>query len=154
MWATIFLRKLKLTTCFRYSIMKRIIAALLAATLLGGLVYATSRTWGSIPAFSYFLDVWNGAYRTARLAHESGKIEDVHILTLSAPVSIYRDERNVPHITAQNDVDAVAALGYLIAKERLFQIDFQTRVASGRLSEIFGADRVKTDQFLDRKSVV
>ena len=51
--------------------MKRIIAALLAATLLGGLVYATSRTWGSIPAFSYFLDVWNGAYRTARLAQET-----------------------------------------------------------------------------------
>jgi penicillin amidase len=134
--------------------MKRIISALLAAALLGGLVYATSRTWGSIPAFSYFLDVWNGAYRTARLAHESSKIEDVRIPTLSAPVSIYRDERNVPHITAQNDLDAVAALGYLIAKERLFQIDFQTRVASGRLSEIFGADRVKTDQFLRRTGMM
>lgn len=134
--------------------MKRIISALLAAVLLSGLVYATSRTWGSIPAFSYFLDVWNGAYRTARLAHESSKIEDVRIPTLSAPVSIYRDERNVPHITAQNDLDAVAALGYLIAKERLFQIDFQTRVASGRLSEIFGADRVKTDQFLRRTGMM
>jgi penicillin amidase len=134
--------------------MKRIISALLAAVLLSGLVYATSRTWGSIPAFSYFLDVWNGAYRTARMAHESGKIEDVRIPTLSAPVSIYRDERNVPHITAKNDLDAVAALGYLIAKERLFQIDFQTRVASGRLSEIFGADRVKTDQFLRRTGMM
>ena len=134
--------------------MKRIISALLAAVLLSGLVYATSRTWGSIPAFSYFLDVWNGAYRTARMAHESGKIEDVRIPTLSAPVSIYRAERNVPHITAKNDLDAVAALGYLIAKERLFQIDFQTRVASGRLSEIFGADRVKTDQFLRRTGMM
>lgn len=134
--------------------MKRIIPALLAAALLGGLVYATSRTWGSVPAFSYFLDVWNGAYRTARLAHESGKIDDARIPTISAPVSIYRDERNVPHITAQNDLDAVAALGYLIAKERLFQIDFQTRVASGRLSEIFGADRVKTDQFLRRTGMM
>ena len=134
--------------------MKRIISALLAAVLLSGLVYATSRTWGSIPAFSYFLDVWNGAYRTARMAHESGKIEDVRIPTLSAPVSIYRAERNVPHITAKNDLDAAAALGYLIAKERLFQIDFQTRVASGRLSEIFGADRVKTDQFLRRTGMM
>ncbi|MCU0424852.1 MAG: penicillin acylase family protein [Candidatus Kapabacteria bacterium] len=134
--------------------MKRIISLVIAIVVLGGLVYATSRSWGAIPAFSYFLDVWNGAYRTARTAHESSKAEELRISALSAPVSIYRDERNVPHITAQNDLDAVAALGYLIAKERLFQIDFQTRVASGRLSEIFGADRVKTDQFLRRTGMM
>ncbi len=134
--------------------MKLRISALLAALLLGGLVYATSRSWCGIPAFSYFLDVWNGAYRTARLAHDNTRIDELSIPALSAPVSIYRDERNVPHITAQNDLDAVAALGYLIAKERLFQIDFQTRVASGRLSEIFGADRIKTDQFLRRTGMM
>lgn len=134
--------------------MKRIISLVIAIVVLGGLVYATSRSWGAIPAFSYFLDVWNGAYRTARLANEGTKAEELHIPTLSAPVSIYRDERNVPHITAQSDLDAVAALGYLIAKERLFQIDFQSRVASGRLSEIFGADRIKTDQFLRRTGMM
>ena len=50
-----------------------------------------------------------------------------------------RQTRNVPHITAQNDVDAVAALGYLIAKSVCFQIDFKPAWHQGVLSEIFNA---------------
>lgn len=134
--------------------MKPRIQALLAALLLSGITSAVSFPIGKNPAFSLFLDVWNGAYRTARNAHESSSASEVKITGLKGEVRIYRDARNVPHITAPHDLDAVAALGYLTAQERLFQIDFQTRVASGRLSEIFGAERVKTDQFLRRTGML
>jgi penicillin G amidase len=130
------------------------IRAALAALLLGGIIYATSFPIGKLPTLSLFLDPWNGAYRTARNAHESSRVSDVQIPGLKGAVSIYRDSRNVPHITAENDMDAVAALGYLSAQERLFQMDFQTRVASGRLSEVFGKDRITSDKFLRRTGML
>jgi penicillin amidase len=128
--------------------------AAFAAIILGSLVYATSFPMGKLPTLSLFLDPWNGAYRTARNAHESSRVSDVQIPGLKGAVSIYRDSRNVPHITAENDMDAVAALGYLSAQERLFQMDFQTRVASGRLSEVFGKDRITSDKFLRRTGML
>ena len=134
--------------------MKPRITALLSALLLGGTVYALSVPLGKLPVLALFLDPWNGAYRTARNAHDSRSVSEVKIEGLRGAVNIYRDERNVPHITATHDLDAIAALGYLTAQERLFQIDFQTRVASGRLAEIFGKDRIKTDKFLRRTGMM
>ncbi|TAE25463.1 MAG: penicillin acylase family protein [Candidatus Kapaibacterium sp.] len=133
---------------------KQRLYTLLAAVLLGGIVYATSQPLGKLPVLSLFLDPWNGAYRTARNAHESSPVKELSIPGLRGEVRIYRDARNVPHIIAENDIDAVAALGYLTARDRLFQIDFQTRVAAGRLSEIFGAERIKADQFLRRTGMM
>jgi penicillin G amidase len=134
--------------------MKPSIKAAFAVVLLGGLVLATSFPLGKLPTLSLFLDPWNGAYRTARNAHESLRESEVRIPGLVGEVRIYRDSRNVPHITAENDLDAVAALGYLSAQERLFQMDFQTRVASGRLSEVFGKDRIISDKFLRRTGML
>jgi penicillin G amidase len=133
---------------------RHIFSTILAFILLVGIVYAASRSWGSVPALSYFLDVWNGSYRTARIAHKTSDTDELRIAGLTAPVRVYRDERNVPHITAANDLDGVTALGYLTAKDRLFQLDFQSRVASGRLAEIFGAERVSTDRFLRRTGML
>lgn len=124
--------------------------AVLTAALLCALVVGVSRSWGEIPPLDYFLDAWHGVYRTARLAKEPSSIDDAHIPGLSAPTRAYRDDRNVPHIIAQSDTDAAMTLGYIVASERLFQMDFQMRVASGRLSEVFGRDRLETDRFLRR----
>jgi penicillin amidase len=54
----------------------------------------------------------------------------------------------VPHIYAASDRDAVIALGYVVAQDRLFQLDFLPRVASGRLAEALGPQAVSSDQFL------
>ncbi len=62
-------------------------------------------------------------------------------------VKVYYDDYGIPHIYAQNDTDAMIALGYLHAKERLWQMELVSRIAAGRLSEIFGKKLLETDKF-------
>src|SRR5450756_617147 len=57
---------------------------------------------------------------------------------LSAPVSVRYDERGVPHIRAQNEIDMYRALGYVHAQDRLFQMEMMRRLAQGELAEILG----------------
>jgi penicillin amidase len=67
---------------------------------------------------------------------------------LSDTVEIVRDAHAVPHIYAQNAEDALFALGFVHAQDRLFQMDFQRRVGAGRLSEVLGEATLETDRFL------
>jgi penicillin amidase len=62
------------------------------------------------------------------------------------PVEIIRDAYAMPHIYAQTDEDAFFALGYCMAQDRLFQMDFVRRAARGRLAEILGSDLVPVDK--------
>lgn len=71
----------------------------------------------------------------------------VQIKGLSSEVNIYYDDYGIPHIFAQNDEDAMMALGYAQAHDRLFQMELLSRIAPGRLSEIFGEKLVETDKF-------
>jgi len=67
---------------------------------------------------------------------------------LSAPVEVLRDRLGVPHIYAQNAVDAVFAQGFVHAQDRLWQMDFTRRLVAGRLSEILGALALPVDRWL------
>ncbi len=72
----------------------------------------------------------------------------VEVQGLHQSVDIVRDANDVPHIYAKDKADAVFALGYVHAQDRLWQMDFQRRVGAGRLSEVLGAATLKTDEFL------
>ncbi|MBV9654557.1 MAG: penicillin acylase family protein [Acetobacteraceae bacterium] len=65
---------------------------------------------------------------------------------LSAPVSITFDADDVPRIQAANELDAAAALGFVHARDRMFQMDLMRRNASGRLSEIAGPATLPVDR--------
>lgn len=68
---------------------------------------------------------------------------------LRGPVTVTRDRWGVPHIVAeQSDDDAVEALGFVHAQDRLWQMEFQRRVAQGRLSEVLGEAALDQDKFL------
>ncbi len=67
---------------------------------------------------------------------------------LSAPVTVVRDSAGIPHITAANSADLFRAQGYVTAQDRLFEMDFYRRVASGRLSEVLGPTTLANDQFI------
>ncbi|ABX07625.1 penicillin acylase family protein [Herpetosiphon sp.] len=67
---------------------------------------------------------------------------------LAAPVDVLRDQYGVPHIYAQSETDALMALGYVHAQDRLWQMEFQRRIARGTLSEALGETTVETDRFL------
>jgi penicillin amidase len=68
------------------------------------------------------------------------KLEGMH-----SEVTIYRDAYAVPHIYAENEQDLYRATGYVMAQDRLWQMDLFRRATTGRLSEIFGPDLVETD---------
>ena len=64
---------------------------------------------------------------------------------LEKPVAVMYDEHGIPTIQAASRHDAYQALGYVTARDRLFQMDLFRRSASGRLAEIFGQDAVELD---------
>lgn len=66
---------------------------------------------------------------------------------LKQPVAVDFDALGIPRLNASSRIDAFAALGYVTARDRLFQMDLLRRKAAGRLAEIFGADLVTTDQW-------
>ena len=67
---------------------------------------------------------------------------------LRASVEIVRDREGVPHIFAGNERDGWFALGYVHAQDRLWQMEFQRRVAQGRLSEILGERSYDFDRLM------
>ncbi len=61
--------------------------------------------------------------------------------------TVYFDDFGVPHIYANSQKDAMTALGYVHAQDRLWQMELMRRIAPGRLSEMFGSKVLKTDKF-------
>ena len=57
---------------------------------------------------------------------------------LDADVTVTRDERGVPTITATTSQDLFRAQGYVAAQDRFFEMDYRRHVTSGRLSELVG----------------
>ncbi|MFW6069710.1 MAG: penicillin acylase family protein [bacterium] len=66
---------------------------------------------------------------------------------LSAPVEVIRDRWGVPHIYARTEEDLFFAQGFVHAQDRLFQMDANRRVGSGRISEIVGPAGIESDRF-------
>src|ERR1700690_184600 len=57
---------------------------------------------------------------------------------LKQPVEILRDQQGIPHIFAKNDDDLFFAQGYVMAQDRLWQMEMWRRWREGRLAEVFG----------------
>jgi penicillin amidase len=64
---------------------------------------------------------------------------------LQQPVRVQRDRWGVPHIYAQNEHDLFFAQGFVVAQDRLFQMELWKRSGEGRLSEILGPSFVQRD---------
>lgn len=63
---------------------------------------------------------------------------EVSVPGLKEPVEIIRDQQGIPHIYAKNDDDMFFAQGYVMAQDRLWQLEMWRRWREGRLAEIFG----------------
>lgn len=114
---------------------------LLFAAITIGLILALDTplpvAGGHTPRMGYFLSPQQGFWQNAEAAnaHFNG---DVKLAGVKGRAQVYFDDRLVPHIYAENDTDAFFVQGYLHAKFRLWQMEFQTYAAAGRLSEIMG----------------
>ncbi|MBP9824764.1 MAG: penicillin acylase family protein [Thermoanaerobaculia bacterium] len=69
---------------------------------------------------------------------------------LQAPVEVRWDRWAMPYVRAASAADATAALGWLHANDRMFQMEMSRRAASGRLSELFGERALGFDKKVRR----
>ncbi|RZM03706.1 MAG: hypothetical protein EOP68_20140 [Sphingomonas sp.] len=58
----------------------------------------------------------------------------IDVRGLAAPIEIVDDAYGVPHIRAGSIPDAFFGQGYVVARDRLFQIDFSQRRELGRMA--------------------
>ena len=74
----------------------------------------------------------------------NGQLE---LANLHEEVQVFYDDIGIPHIYAQNEIDARRSLGYVHAQDRLWQMELIRRIAAGRLSELFGEKLIRNDKF-------
>lgn len=75
---------------------------------------------------------------------------EVRLTGLHEAVEVITDRYGVPHIYAQNEDDLYFGQGYVHAQERLWQMELNRRISSGRLCEIFGEVALEADRFARR----
>ncbi|NEU08604.1 penicillin acylase family protein [Flavihumibacter sp. R14] len=126
-------------------LLKAVIA--LSVTLI--LVIVLNSKLGDIPPLGKFLDPFHGFWQNAE-PRDLGKNQELRINGLKGKVEIRFDDQMIPHIFAENDHDLFLAQGYITAKDRLWQMDFQTRFAAGRLSEVIGDKAIELDKYQRR----
>ena len=79
--------------------------------------------------------------------------EDFTVGGIDSPVEIVRDTADIPHIFAAGDAGVFFGLGFAHAQDRLWQMTVMRRTAQGRLSEIFGAQTLPTDDLMRRLDI-
>ena len=72
---------------------------------------------------------------------------ELALKNIEKTTTVYFDDFGVPHIYANSQKDAMVALGYVHAQDRLWQMELMRRIAPGRLSEIFGSVALQNDMF-------
>ncbi|PTM09888.1 MAG: penicillin acylase family protein [Bacteroidetes bacterium] len=114
--------------------------------------YALNTKLGSLPPLGKFLSPNQGVWQNE--ITESDKESAINLTGLSAPVTVKYDSHLIPHIFAENKMDLYKAQGYVTAQHRLWQMEFQTHAASGRLSEIVGESALNYDRTERRRGMV
>ncbi len=135
----------------------RLIKLIVSLSITIFLIYALNNRFviqGSpVPPLGKFLDPFHGFWQNA----ESDSLpyaERIDINGLQDAVQVYYDDHGIPHIFAQNDHDLYMAQGYVVAQHRLWQMDFQTYAAAGRISELIGEVGLNFDRLQRRKGMV
>lgn len=113
--------------------------AVLAAAVGGGVAggFLTGANW----YLDTFAPLSGEAWRSARAGRQS---------TVESPygeAELRYDEDGVPGISADDERALYFAVGYAQGTDRLFQLDLQRRLFSGRLSEVVGEQTVDSDIF-------
>ncbi|MET4074142.1 penicillin acylase family protein [Hymenobacter sp. UYCo722] len=124
--------------------------ALLALAACVTLVWMLNTKHGDLPPFGKLLSPYRGFWQNGERPGDFPDRQTLALPGLRQPVTVRYDDHRVPHVFAQNDADLYFAQGYLTARDRLWQMEFQTHVAAGRLSEIVGPARLETDRFFRR----
>ena len=130
----------------------RTVKTTLAFIVLLVLFNLLNESQGSIPALGKFLNPFAGFWQNGAQLDQADEIIDVR--GLRDAVKVVWDDRQVPHIFAKNTYDIYFAQGFLTARHRLWQMEFQTHVAAGRVSEIIGSKAIEFDKLQRRRGLL
>lgn len=87
------------------------------------------------------------AIKLASISVPSDYVEyKVNLITDSS--FIYENIYGIPHIITKNEEDLFFLMGFVHARDRLWQMDISRRTASGKLSEVFGKETINIDKYL------
>ncbi len=118
---------------------------IVASLVLGVSTYASYRPVGQAPALGPFLDPANGVWSTAGTADLPLEAAAT-VPGLDAETRIVYDDRAVPHIFASSVRDAYRGLGFVVARDRLFQLELSARAGGGTLTELVGSRALEADR--------
>ncbi|NIJ55944.1 penicillin acylase family protein [Dyadobacter arcticus] len=124
----------------------KFVKAILSIIVTIGLVYFLNRPLGPAPALGPFLSPFTGFWQNSEPSSDPKSQKIIKLDSLKSEVIIRFDDSGVPHVFAKNNFDLFYGQGYITAKDRLWQMDLQTRAAAGRLSEILGKVTLEMDQ--------
>ncbi len=126
---------------------QRLVGTIVSAVSLGAVLFVAARgiPGAGVPPLGPLLDPLNGAAASVRYA-DLPTTERQQIPGIGDSVQVLYDVRGVPHIYAQRSEDAYRALGFAVARDRLFQMELTYRAASGTLTELAGARALPLDR--------
>lgn len=130
----------------------RALTGTVAALALGGALYVGFVPVRGLPAIGPLLDPARGIWAVARHA-ELPATQDAVIAGLGSDVEIRYDDRAVPHIFAATEADAYRALGWVHARDRLFQMELTQRAVAGTLTQLVGARALPLDREARRQGL-
>lgn len=114
----------------------------LAVTIV--LVWKFNEKLGDIPPIGKFFSPFTGFWQNNETKNFSS--DELRLRGLKEKVIVRMDDNLVPHIFANNNYDLYFAQGYITAKYRLWQMEFQTAAAAGRVSEFIGIKALEYDR--------
>ncbi len=124
------------------------VRALASRAIAAAIFWGLDVRHGTFPPAGRLLDPFTGFWRNdTRGDTPPGKLD---LPGLAADVRVVWDSRRIPHIFAGNDADLARAQGFITARDRFWQMDFVSRYAAGRLSEILGPSMLESDRFFRR----
>jgi len=91
-----------------------------------------------------------GAWQAGRTRFNSKITGKLDLKGLQKPVEVIRDKWGIPHLYAESLSDLAFAQGFVQAQDRLWQMEFQRRLASGRLAEVLGEPVIFIDKQMRR----
>ncbi|WP_461486417.1 penicillin acylase family protein, partial [Pedobacter sp.] len=115
--------------------------------------YTLNTKFGDLPPILKFLNPFTGFWQNAE---NTSLVKNKKIILKNAhdKIEVLFDDRMIPHVFAQNDHDMYYAQGYVTAMHRLWQMDFQTRFAAGRISEVVGDKAIEVDKYQRRMGMM
>lgn len=116
-------------------------------SLLSAVLFLLARPWSVLPPLGAFLSTYHGIWQMAPHPFQSSDGEPLLLKGLRGQVKVVLDHDRIYHVFADNDEDLYFAQGFIVASDRLWQMEFISRLASGRVSEVAGPKALEMDKF-------